>query len=322
MKRKRRERRLSLRKSLEIHLVYYPFRLWTLWVKHVSAESLGFYGEKLGTLALFLLRRARKIALNNLRLALGSERSEGEIKRVCRESFKNIGKDMMETLSCRDQGDGYLRRLVTLEGEEYLDKALKRGKGVIALSAHFGNFPLMCVRLAKEGYPLSIVARATKNPKIAKFITSLKDGVGIESIPDKPRLICVSRCLNALKGNRILFLQIDLNAPTTEAWVDFFGYLVPAFKGPVVFSLRTGAPIIPMFIIRNPDNLHKIIIHPPFGLSATGNIEQDITLDISRLTKIAEAMIRDYPEQWWWAFPRFKRARDIRTGESLFAKRF
>jgi len=228
----------------------------------------------------------------------------------------------METLYCSNQEDGYSKRLVKLEGEEYLKKALAQGKGVIALSAHVGNFPLMCVRLANEGYPISAVARISKNAKVLEPITSYMESVGMEYIPTKPPLTCVSRCLNALKRNRILFAQIDLNAPTTEAWVDFFGYLVPTFKGPVVFSLRTGAPILPMFIIRNPDNLHKVIIHPPFSLRATGNTEQDITSSIARLSKIVEAMIRDYPEQWWWAIPRFKRAKDIRTGESLSAKRF
>jgi KDO2-lipid IV(A) lauroyltransferase len=115
-------------------------------------------------------------------------------------------------------------------------------------------------------------------------------------------------------------VHIDLNAPVTEAWVDFFGYLVPTFKGPVVFSLRTGAPILPVFTIRNPDSHHKIIIYPPFGLNTTGNAQQDITSNIARLTKIVEATIRQYPEQWWWVLRRFKRARDIQTGESLFPK--
>jgi Kdo2-lipid IVA lauroyltransferase/acyltransferase len=319
--RRRRKRWLFLRKYLEGYLVYYPFRLFILWAKHVSAESIRFYGEKFATVAFFLFRRGRKIALNNLRLALGSEKSEGEIEQICLNNFKNIGRNMMETLYTSNQEDGYSRRLVRIEGEEYLDQALKQGKGVIALSGHVGNFSLMCVRLANEGYPISAVARISKNAKVLEPITSYMESVGMEYIPSKPQLTCVSRCLNALKRNRILFVQIDLNAPTTEAWVDFFGYLVPTFKGSVVLSLRTGAPILPMFIIRNPDNLHKIIIHPPFGLSATGNIEQDITSNIARLTKIAEAMIRDYPEQWWWAMPRFKRARDIRTGESLSAKR-
>jgi KDO2-lipid IV(A) lauroyltransferase len=178
----------------------------------------------------------------------------------------------------------------------------------------------MGARLAKENYPLSIIARDSKNPKILKFMTSFRGAFGIESIPFKPKMTSAARSFKALKENRILMLQIDLNAPTTEAWVDFFGYLVPTFKGPIVFSLRTGAPILPMFIIRNSDSLHKVIIHPPFEVNTNRNIQQDITSNISRLTKIIETIIREHPEQWWWVLQRFKRARDIQTGERLFPK--
>jgi KDO2-lipid IV(A) lauroyltransferase len=191
---------------------------------------------------------------------------------------------------------------------------------VIALSAHLGNFPLMSVRLAKEGYPSSVVTRDPENPKIAKALISLRDAVGLETIPGEPRMASVSRCFKALKEKRILFLHIDQNAPVTEAWVDFFGYLVPTFKGPVLFSMRTGAPILPMFMKRNSDNLHQITIHPPYILTITGNAEKDITSNTARLTKLIEAAIREYPEQWLWNYRRFKRARDIRTGERLFRK--
>jgi KDO2-lipid IV(A) lauroyltransferase len=176
----------------------------------------------------------------------------------------------------------------------------------------------MNVRLANEGYSLSLILRGTKNPKISKIMNSMIESVGIETIPDKPRAACIARCLKALKKNRILWLQNDLNAPGTEAWVDFFGYLVPAFKGPVVFSLRTGAPILPMFIHRNDHNTHNLTIYPPFELKTGENHQVDISLNIAQLTKIIEAMIRKYPEQWWWTHRRFKRARDIQTGERLF----
>ena len=311
----------NFRKSFENHLGYLFFKLWVFGVNCLSLESVTSYGERLGTLALFLLRKRKRIALGNLHLALGKEKSREEIERICRDSFKNIGKDMLEISSCFNFEESDLKRLVKLEGKEHLDDALRRGNGAIALTAHLGNFPLMNVRLVNEGYPLSLVARDPENPRLAKMITSYRDAVGMESIPDKPRMACVSKSLKALKQNRILSLQIDQNAPATECWVDFFGYLVPTFKGPVIFSLRTGAPILPMFIIRNQDSFHKLIIHPPFQLNITGNVEQDITSNIARLTKIVETAIREYPEQWWWIHRRFKRARDIRTGERIWPKR-
>ena len=309
----------SLKRSLGIHSLYLLFRLWTIWVKHLPLESLGFYGEKVGIVAFYLLGRTRKIALNNLHLALGREKSEEGIKQICQDSFKNIGKDLIETLRFLDYDDNHLGTLTRIHGKEHLDQALRQGKGVIALTAHLGNFPLMSCRLVKEGYPLSVVVKLSNNPKIVKSITAFIDTIGLEFIPDKPRMSCVARCLNVLKENRILMNQIDLNAPVTEAWVDFFGYLVPTFKGPVVFSLRTGAPIVPMFIIRNAEQRHQITIHPPFDLDVTEDKELDVTSNIARLTQMVEAVIREHPEQWWWVHRRFKRARDIETGERLFS---
>jgi KDO2-lipid IV(A) lauroyltransferase len=313
-------RKTTLRKFFEIHLGYFLLRLWAAWVKRLSITSLVSYGQKMGILALYLLRKRKKIALNNLNLALGREKSQKEIEQICHGSFRNIGMDMMEISRCLDFEYGYIKEMVTFEGRQHLDHALRGGKGVIALTAHLGNFPLLSFGLVYEGYPLSLVARDPENPKVAKKITSFRNEIGIESIPDKPRRACVSKCLEALKRNRILYLQIDQNAPVTECWVDFFGYLVPTFKGPVIFSLRRGAPILPMFIIRNSDNHHQIIIHPAFELTMTGMTQDDITLNIARLTKIVEAVIREHPDQWWWIHQRFKRARDIRTGESLFPK--
>lgn len=298
-------------------MVYFLFKLFTIWLKRIPLRSLGSYGETIGTIAFHILGKARRIALNNLHLALGHKKNEQEIERICQNSFKNIGKDMMEVSHFPQYEDSYLKTLVRLEGTDYLDQALRQGKGVVAISAHLGNFTLMAIRLAKEGYPLSIVTKYSKNPKIVKFLTSYADTVGIESIPDKPRVACVAQSLKALKENRILMVHIDLNAPTTEAWVDFFGYLVPTYKGPVVFSSRTGAPIVPIFSIRNADQRHQVIIHPPLDLNVTEDKQQDINTNTARITKIVEAMIQEYPEQWWWIHPRFRRARDIQTGKRL-----
>jgi KDO2-lipid IV(A) lauroyltransferase len=253
-------------------------------------------------------------------LAFGKGKNKEEFLHIYQASLKHVGMNMMEVARCVDFENGYLKSLVHLEGKEYLDKALTDGKGIICLSAHIGNFPLMCTRLVKEGYPLSLVTRNPENHDVAAALASIMKKIGMEAIPDKPRRACVSRSLKALKKNRILLLQIDQNAPRTESWVDFFGYLVPTFNGPVVLSLRTGAPVLPMFIIRNSTHLHTVRIHPPFELVITGDIEKDITTNIARLTKLIETVIREYPDQWWWFHRRFRKARDINTGKKLFPK--
>ena len=316
----RGRKKASLGKTFKIHVGYFFFKILTSWVKYLPVTSLNSYGGEIGLLTFYLLRRWRRVALNNLNLAFGREKSKDEIHWICRELFKNMGRDMFEAYRCPNFKDSYFKTLVRFEGKEHLDRALKEGKGAIAVSAHLGNFPMMTARLANEGYPLSLIAKDPENPKIARAIKSLRDAVGVESILDEPRMVCVSRCFKALKANRVLLLQIDQNAPVTEAWVDFFGYLVPTFKGPVLFSIRTGAPIIPMFITRDSDHFHKITVHSPFDLKTTRDVDQDITSNLAGLTKIIEAAIPEHPEPWLWIYRRFKRARDIQTGERLFRK--
>jgi KDO2-lipid IV(A) lauroyltransferase len=104
-------------------------------------------------------------------------------------------------------------------------------------------------------------------------------------------------------------MQIDQNAAPDDPWVEFFGWYVPTFRGPVVFSLRTGAPVLPMFMIRQPDNRLLLKIEPPVTLIQTDNKEQEIKKNITFLTKITENHIRQYPEQWWWLHRRWKKAK-------------
>ena len=172
------KKRFSLGRFLKIHLGYLLFRFSIFCVKCLPLESLASCGEKLGLIGFHLLRGWRRVAFANLNLALGKEKNRDEIHWICRELFKNIVKDMMEACRLDDLEDSYFKNLVRFEGKQHLDNALKEGKGVIALSAHLGNFPLMGARLVNEGYPLSVVIRDQENPKIAADAVSFRDSLG------------------------------------------------------------------------------------------------------------------------------------------------
>ena len=154
-----------------------------------------------------------------------------------------------------------------------------------------GNFSLIGPRLVMEGYPFSLVLRDTKDKMLAKTLRDLRSNVGIESIPVNPRRTCIAQSLACLKRNGILFLQIDQNASSQDLWVDFFGWKVPTFKGPVVFSMRTGAPLVPMFIIRDSSGHHQLTISEPYTLAKTDNQEDDILYNTTNLTKLIESYI-------------------------------
>jgi KDO2-lipid IV(A) lauroyltransferase len=285
------------------------FMLVFLFVLRVlPLKYLYIFGEKTSRLAFFFLKRRKSITISNLRLALGEEKSEGEILEIYRSTIGNIGKGGVELLAYPRFHDGYLNKMISIEGRENLDEALRLGRGVLLLSAHFGNFSFLVIKLAQLGYPLSAITRYPRDEGFARYLDSLARMTGVEMIPDKPPRICVERSLKCLKENRILFLLTDLNVISGGIYVDFFGRMVPTFKGPVVMAMRTGASILPTFILREDGNRHRVVIEPPVDLELTGDKDKDLFKNLTRLSKIVESYIREYPDQWWWIHQRWRKA--------------
>ena len=265
--------------------------------------------NSIGIIGFYLMKRYRRIVKNNLHLAFGTTKTEKEYGEIGKTVFQDTVKNMFEVAKVYSTDQTLAKELVSVDGLEHLERALSKGKGAVAISAHMGNFPLIGPRLILEGYNFSLILREPKDSMLGKTLSDLRNNVGMASIPVNPRKVCVGQSLAALSRNEILFLQIDQNASSRDLWVDFFGWKVPTFRGPVVFSMRTGAPLIPMFIIRETLDHHKLIIKEPFVLEGTDDKEKDILYNTARLTKLIESYIREYPSQWWWFHRRWKKAR-------------
>jgi KDO2-lipid IV(A) lauroyltransferase len=272
-------------------------------------SALNRFASLMGRIGYFLGGKYRRIVDNNLRMAFGTSKTEKEYEDIGKIVYQNMTKNTFEIAKLFYSDPDLIKELVTVDGLEHLETALSKGKGVVAVSAHLGNFSLIGPRLVMEGYPFSLVLRDTKDEMLAKTLRDLRSNVGIESIPVNPRRTCITQSLACLKRNGILFLQIDQNASSQDLWVDFFGWKVPTFKGPVVFSMRTGAPLVPMFIIRDSAGHHRLTISEPYTLAKTDNKEDDILYNTGNLTKLIESYIEQYPAQWWWFHRRWKKAR-------------
>lgn len=277
--------------------------------QRLPLKYLYFFGEVIGRVGFYLMRKRKRIAYNNLKLAFGTSKTKREYLEITKTIFRDTVKNGLEAAKIVYAGPNLIKELVSIEGREHLDNALEQGKGVVAISAHMGNFIIIGPRLIAEGYPFSLVLRNPKDNILANTLLDMREKLGIESIPDQPRKKCVAKSLMSLKKNSVLYLQLDQNASSQDLWVDFFGWLVPTFRGPVVFSMRTGAPLIPMFMIRDASNHHKLIIKPPFKLDTTEDKENDILQNTAKLTKLIESFIIQYPNQWWWFHRRWKKAK-------------
>ena len=249
--------------------------------------------------------KKRKNALESLNIAFGDKKDARQLRQIAKASFEYMAKSGLELLSLLQHIDR-IKEKVTIEGKENLDKALSEGKGVICVSAHFGNFPLMICKFARDGYKTNCIMRNMRDQQVEDIFQEKRTKVGIRTIYSKPRPQCVNESLKALRNNELLFIQLDQNFGSGGVFVDFFGTKAATATGPVIFAMRTDAPILPVFIIRNKDNTHKVIIDPSFHLEEKDSHGETVLANVARITKIIEEYIRKYPEEWGWIHRRWK----------------
>ncbi len=258
------------------------------------------------TIGYWFTVRQRRIAWESLQIAFGREKSANELKRIIWACFENLGRGMIELIYFMDH-PAMIKQKVFLEGKEHLDKAFQEGNGVVAISAHFGNFPLMLLRFAREGYKTNAIIRPTRDQEIEKHFLNQRTKLGLKTIYSQPRKECVETSIRALRNNELVFIPLDQNFGSgAGVFVDFFGQKAATATGPVVFAMRTKAPLLPMFIIRQNDDTHKVIIEPPLYLEEKSNDKDTIVINTARITRIIERYIRQYPQEWGWMHRRWK----------------
>ncbi len=250
--------------------------------------------------------KQKRLAQESLHIAFGQEKSPKEIDEIIRRCFDNLGRGMIELLYFMSRPK-LVAQKVSFEGRHHLDAAIKKGNGVIAVTAHFGNFPLMMLVCAREGYKTNAIIRPTRDQDLEKFLLQKRTVAGLKTIYAIPRKQCVAQSLKVLRNKELLFIPLDQNFGSDGGvFVDFFGQQAATATGPIVMARRTQSVILPMFIIRDKDDHHTIIIEPPFEIEEKSSEDETIQFNIAKITKLIENYIRRHPHEWGWMHRRWK----------------
>jgi KDO2-lipid IV(A) lauroyltransferase len=270
-------------------------------------RGLVFIARILGTMAFYLIKKYRDRVISNLSLALMGEKSLREMSKLAKEIFFNFTLTPLETLYAYIHPFDRFLLKIQIQGKEYLESALAQKNGVIALGAHLGPFTLVGARLALEGYAFNlIVNEGTNFPKLWKRLGDYQRDLGQKLFPPKPASVSVKKSLNSLRRNEILYLVADEQQILGGLPVPFFGQTAYTPPGPAIFSLKTGAPILPMFIVREKGIPRTLFIRGPIEIERTSDEKKNIELLTAKFTKAIEDIIRQYPGQWPWLNRRWK----------------
>jgi KDO2-lipid IV(A) lauroyltransferase len=269
-------------------------------------KALVFISRIAGSIMFYLFKKYRKRVISNLSLAFGREKDLDEIRKLARKVFFHFTLTPLETLYMDANPLERFIMKIKIEGREHLDVALTKGNGAIALGAHLGSFPLLGTRLAAEGYRFNAIINQVNFPKLMKRIDTEGRKLGQKLFFPKPAATSVKKSLNCLRRNEILYLIADEQQRRGGLPVPFFGQKAFTAPGPAILALKTGAPILPMFVLRGDGIKRTLVIGNPIEIERTSNEKMDVEMLTSKFTEAIEEAVRRYPSQWAWLNRRWK----------------
>ncbi|MCD6361366.1 MAG: lysophospholipid acyltransferase family protein [Armatimonadetes bacterium] len=271
-------------------------------VRSLPLRWVQMIGDAFGQLIFTLIPSRQKMADRNLRAVFGDRLTPRQRHLIRNFSTRNITKTTLEMLKLPAMSAREFAALVVVRNPEYLDEAVATGRGVILLTAHFGNWEVIARVLLERGYFLCSVAREADDPRTETIITQSRESTGQRIIGRSD----VRSMMRVLHDGGILGILPDQHAKRGGIVVDFLGRPASTFPGPAVMALRTGAVILPAFGRRTEDNRIVCQFRCPVTLPETGDRDADVVAGTQLVNDIIGREIMKRPAQWLWLHDRWR----------------
>ena len=289
--------------TLKHHIEYTGVRLLMHIAGLLSPSRGDWIGERMGDLAFDLVRKRRDLVKQHLGRVFGNEYEPDALHKLARNVYRQLGRLATEHARLLAAETTDIRDRITVIGDDHIGQARRQGKGVILVTGHFGYWELLGASVAALGYPMAVVAKDQHNPAVNALIIKGREKLGMEVISMAAATHAIMR---TLRRNECVGLLMDQDAGPGGTFVDFLGLEASTYQGPALFALRSGAPIIPCFIIREGAERHRIVFESPIEAVPTGDETADIQRYTQAYTAVLERYVRMYPDHWFWVHRRWK----------------
>lgn len=239
--------------------------------------------------------RARAALEENLRAAL-PEASPREIRDVCWRNFRNHSKAYADLMQLPRARVASLRPLLHIEGQEHLEAALGRGKGVLVVSAHMGSWEVASAIWSASIAPVSLFAEELEPRALYDWYRTTRARLGISVLPLNRHGL--RQVLQALEQGEMVVTAVDRDILGTGLVMSFFGRRARIPDGPAAIALRRGVPLLPVCVYRLPDDTFQAVGYPPIVAEPTGDRRADERRITELLVRHMERIIREHPDQW------------------------
>ncbi len=262
------------------------------------------FGACLGAAAWHAVPRLRRTGLRNLELAF-PEMPLVERQRILRSVYRSLGWQLAEFCRMSRYTAENTRDIARYEGLEHYLAARERGKGVLIVTAHLGAWELSSFWHSLMGFPMTMVIRRLDNPRVDRLVNGIRcrHGNRVVHKDDFAR-----RLLAAVRRGETVGILMDTNmTPPQGVFVPFFGVEACTACGLARVAQRTGAAVLPGFMVWEPSERKYVLrFGPEIALAATGDDEADVVENTARFTAAIEGAVRRDPGQWLWVHRRWK----------------
>ena len=238
------------------------------------------------------------VAYANMRQVVGPEVDEKTLHRLIRQCFHNNARNDYDLWRQMIQGAEAIRAAVHVppDARAHVEQALQRGKGVIIVGTHTGNFDLGILALAAHGLEIQVLGLAAPPAGGFDLMDQMRAraGVHLTSI----NVQSLRQAIKRLRAGGVVLTGVDRPVGDAGQWVEFFGRPAPLPTGHVRLALKTDAAIVVAGTYRETHGHTTVRLSPPLEMIRTGDQDEDLQINLRRVTAWLEKFIRARPEQW------------------------
>ncbi|HRZ87840.1 MAG TPA: lysophospholipid acyltransferase family protein, partial [bacterium] len=289
------------------YIQYLLLRAMVWAVGLIPAGALRPVSQAAGTLMWHADPWHRRTIVNNLERALGGEKSAEERMRIGKAVFDNLIYNICLFLRIGRYSFEQIQEMTEGENLDYVDRVMEKGKGLIFVTAHFGNWEYLGIMgsiVLRRYRPVSI-GRELRNRYVDRYIHALREHTNNRLIAKKNAVFEIMR---TLKGNGIVSFLADQIGGNDSVMADFFGVKVPTVSSPAYFAARTGAPVVPTFIVQKGER-YTVVFEKPIAPDLSKPVDEEVSRITQAYTAVIERYVRAYPDQWFWMHKRWKSKR-------------
>lgn len=282
---------------------YFLFLLFSLTFKLFGLNTSRKLSGLLAVIFYYFIPIRKKTVLENLTNAF-PEYDQKKIRSIAYNTYKSFLTAFIEILYLPKISRQELETAVNCPNKNLIVEKFEEGKGVILLSAHFGNWEYLAASVAAQlNLPFSVVVKPQRNPYVSDWMNSVRTRWNNEIVSLG---LSIRKTYQTLKDKKVVAMVADQRGPQESIKVEFFGRKVSVHVGPSVLALKTGAPIIYGVSVRQKDFTYSTILQEISKENLPEDDEEKIIELSQRHTSYLESFIRKYPEQWLWMHKRWK----------------